>query len=471
MPATPTPAAPADAAKAITDKLDAMKAHLEQLTKDAESARKGMPLPGARRGEDSMSSRGYSYMKLFQFMSGRLPREEARVEVDIHNKLQKLWHDQYGYAKTEANSVLAPVSSQFLPQNSRDEREFADEVRDVVKAGVYGYDPAEVASIARTINKTLSWTDATAAGSLVPPPLYGEFIDVLRNNEVFAQVGASMIGMPPNGRMVYPRQTGASTAYYVGESKQITESEPTTGDVTLTAKKVASLIKVPNELFRYASISVEAFLRNDMARVMALRMDKELLEGVGSSVSPKGLINYAGITSHTASGTPADANSGYPILPEDVYKIIAKVEEQNATFKSWVMRPLMWAYLVNRRADAVTAADGKGPFMFNVWRDIAQDMNVSRLMAGVLAGYPVYKSTQISNTRTRGSGSTNNTYILGGDFSDYVLAISPTMEFAMTQQGDTAFQNDQTWLRAILPHDGAPKREASFVLVDNLLYS
>ncbi len=31
---------------------------------------------------------------------------------------------------------------------------------------------------------------------------------------------------------------------------------------------------------------------------------------------------------------------------------------------AWVMRKAMFAALMNRRADAVTAADGKGPFLF-----------------------------------------------------------------------------------------------------------
>lgn len=461
----PTPA------ESMLSKLDAMRAQLEGIQAGADETRKSLPLPNVRRGESALTSRGYSFMKLFQLISRRLPPEEARVEVDMSNDLHKYWYEGKGYQKAEANSVLAPVGAELFPASSDSDYRFVSEVRDRVRGGVSGADPAEVARIGRAVNKTLSWNDATAMGDLVSPPTYGELIDLLRNNEVFAQAGATMLGLPPNGRLVIPRQTGATTGYYVGESDTITASEPTTGDLILSAKKLATLVKVPNELFRYASVSVEAFLRNDMAKVMALRMDKELLEGVGSATAPKGLINYASITSHTASGSAADANSGYPILPEDVYKMIAKVEEKNATFKAWVMRPLMWAYLVNRRSDAVTAGDGKGQFMFNAWRDLAQDMGVTRTGAGSLAGYPVFKSTQLSNTRTRGSGTTNNTYIIAGDFSDYLIAMSPTVEFAMANQTTEAFTQDQTWLRAILPHDGGPRREASFLLADNLLFS
>ena len=151
--------------------------------------------------------------------------------------------------------------------------------------------------------------------------------------------------------------------------------------------------------------------------------------------------------------------------------MIAKVEEKNANFVSWVGRPLLWAYIANKRADAVTASDGKGMFLFNVLRSMQEDQGLKRTEAGTLQGYPFHKSTQVSNTRTRGSGTTNNSYLLGGDFSDYIIALSGAVEFAATNVGDTPFQQDQTWLRAILAHDGAPRREASFILCDNLLTS
>jgi HK97 family phage major capsid protein len=459
--------------QALANRVSELRAQLGQLQASAEKARaSGVPAsaPHARRGEDPLSSRGYSYTKLFQVLAKQADAHDAKVETDLHNRFLKLYQEHGGWQRTEPGSVLAPLASGFLPGAAGGSRDLADEVRQVVKAGVAGADPHEVAHLKRRfgIEKTLSWQDETALGVFVTPPVMGELIDVLRNNEVLMAAGCRTVGMPPNGRMVWPRQTGASTAYYVGESASITASEPTTGDLTLQAKKVAALVKVPNELFRYSSIAVESFLREDMTKVMALKMDKELLEGVGSSVAPKGLITYSGITSHTSIGTPADGNSGYPLQPEDLLQMISKVEEKNAEFKSWILRPALWAYIANKRADAVTAGDGKGMFLFNLLRDVGTDHNLSRLSGGTLQGYPVVKSTQISNVRTRGSGAVF-TYLLGGDFSDYMLAISPTMEFAATQQGDTAFQQDQTWIRAIMAHDGAPRREASFVWTDALL--
>ena len=465
----PAATAPLADAEGLAKRMD----NLCDLLREAKGAGDGsgrQSLPHVRKGEDPLSSRGYSFLKLFQAMARQIDPANAKVEIDLHNRFKQLYAQNGGYTHAEPNTILAPVSSEFMPQEHKSDRDFADEVRGLVKAGVSGYDPMEVARMKAGIGarKALSWQDEAALGALIPPPMMGELIDILRNNEVLMAAGARSVGMPPNGRMVWPRATGAGTAYYVGESVAITETEPTTGDVTLQARKVATLVKIPKEFFRYSSISIEAFVRDDMMKVMALRMDKELLEGVGSAVAPKGLINYAGITSHTSTGTPASGDAGYPLQPEDLLQMVAKVEEKNAQFKTWVGRPLLWAYIANKRADAITAADGKGQFLFNVLRGMEDGRNVDRMTAGVLQGYPFVKSTQVSNARVRGSGSTFS-YLLGGDFSDYMIAISPTVEFAMATQGDTAFAADQTWLRAILPHDGAPRREASFVLCDQLL--
>lgn len=446
---------------------DRFEKRIEELSKPAGSGAERSAGPWARRGEDPFTSRGFSFMKLFGVMARRFNRDNAKVECELVDKLRKNY-ESLGGQRELTDSVLLPFSSQMICSGWQDEA-LAREVGECVRAGISGYDREEVMRLREQYwgrTKALSWVDSTTGAELVGPPLFGELIDLLRNNEIFLKAGARSLPMPPTGRITYPRQTGAATAYWVGESTTITESQPATGDVVLQAKKLGVLVKIPNELFRFASVSVEQFVREDMARVMALKLDKSLLDAVGSTVEPKGLLNYAGITSHTASTTGANGDT---FTPEDVGKMIGKVESQNAIFRSFVMRPLMYTALSNRRADAVSAADGKGPFLFNVWREMQEQfVDPSRMNVGMLNGYPVFKSTQVSNTRTKGSG-TDLTYILGGDFSDFLVAMSGTLEFQLSREGDTPFTQDQTWFRGILYCDGAPRHEASFIKTDQLL--
>ena len=67
------------------------------------------------------------------------------------------------------------------------------------------------------------------------------------------------------------------------------------------------------------------------------------------------------------------------------------------------------------------------------------------------------------------SGTTSNTYVLGGDFSDFLIAMGGALEFQVSTQGDTPFVADQTWFKGVMYYDGAPRHEASFCLMDNVL--
>ncbi len=457
-----------DAINSITETQAKFQNKLSEIESTSKSARNSSVLnaPQVRKGENSMSSRGYSFVKLFGLLRGELSPENARVEWETAQALQKLYVDRLGYNKAHTNTIMAPFGSDYIAEIPGEEG-FAKDIRDIVTAGITGYDREEVRNIRAKqwgVQKAMSWIDESQGGALVAPPIQGELIELLRNNEVFMSAGARTIAMPPNGRITFPRQTNAGTAYWVGESNAVSDSTPATGDVLLQAKKLGILCKVPNELFRFSSVSVEMFLREDISRVLALRLDKSLLEATGSSNEPKGLINYANISRHTAKVTGANGDT---IQPEDIANMIAKVEEQNAQFKSFLMRPLLYAAIANRRSDAVVANDAKGPFVFNMFRELNTNMDYSRTTPGNLYGNPVYKSTQISGSRTKGSSS-NLSYILGGDFSDYMIALSGAIEFQISTQGDTPFTTDQTWYRGIMYCDGAPRHEASFVICDNL---
>ena len=225
--------------------------------------------------------------------------------------------------------------------------------------------------------------------------MLGELIDLQRNLECFAAAGAQEIALPPNGRIQFPRFTGGSTAYWVGEGTAITESQPTTGNLDLQAKKLGVLVKMNNELLRFASPSAEGLVRFDMARSAALKADLAMLEGTGGT-QIKGLATYTGITTHTASTT---GTNGDTFQPEDVAKMEAKLPDAVDAPTAWVMRKSLFAALLNRRSDAVTAADGKGGFLFRDNRSVGTDRPRE------LYGTPVVRSSQVSGTRTKGSGT------------------------------------------------------------------
>lgn len=258
--------------------------------------------------------------------------------------------------------------------------------------------------------------------------------------------------------MIYPRQTAASNTYWVGENSGITPSNIGTGTVTLQAKKLAVLIQAPNELIRFASPAAEALMRDDMTKSLALGLDFAGLEGQGGDNVPLGITLRTDITTVNSS---SQAVNGDGLVGQDIYRMIAAVEEGNAEFESWIMRPKTLYKYYQLRSSAVGQGDSEGPFLFNLIREAGDGT------PPLLAGYPVVKSTQVSQTQTKG-GSTNLTYVLGGMFSDVLIGMFGAIEFAATTMGDTSFQFDQTWVRGILSADVQIRHGVSFVYMPNL---
>ena len=433
----------------------------------------GKGVPWARTGEDSMGSRGFSFSKMLGLITGAIPKEQAKVEMDIAQRLNQTYVKDAGTLGYQmigvGNRLLAPLGTELM-HDPFVSPSFRHEMKSLVAAGAphSAWDPQERAWIARKMldtstspfmqQKALSWLTETSGGALVPPAEFGELIELLRNKEALVNAGAKTVPLPPQGRIQYPRQTAASLAYWVGENAPISDSTPGTGTVTLSAKKLAVRIIAPNELLRFASPAAEALLRDDMTKTLALTMDLAGLQGTGTDAQPRGVINLQHINSIASSDTHPNGDS---FTGKDIYRFIAAVEESNAEFESFIMRPKSLYKYYQLRADAVGTGDQQGLFLFNAIREAGDGVQA------MLGGKKVITSTQVSQQRSKGSAS-NLTYIVGGMWSDLLIGMFGAIEFAAATQGDTAFANDQTWVRGILSCDIAARHDAAFVWMDNL---
>lgn len=163
--------------------------------------------------------------------------------------------------------------------------------------------PSDV--LKHSMKRDLSVGTSTAGGNLVATDLLsGSFIELLRNKIVVQQLGATMLtGL--QGQVAIPRLTGGATAYWVGEAVAVTASNQTVDQVTLSPKTVGAKTVYSRKLLLQSSISVENLVRNDIAKVLAIEIDRAALYGSGSSSQPTGIKNISGIsTSDFAANTP-----------------------------------------------------------------------------------------------------------------------------------------------------------------------
>lgn len=418
-------------------------------------------------------SAGYSILKAAAYCAGLLPPEQCKEEVDASNRLKALYL-QTGYSPHYGHrAFLVPAGTDYLPTKRSDGSDWAEmkAIKDELRQKMAASLPRQVDhdEVSWLKNKVLGTTSEVAGGSLVAPPALGELIDLQRQFEAFSQAGASNIELPPQGRIQYPKQTSGATAYWVAEATAITESDIGTGELSLEAKKLGVLSRFNNELLRFASPQVEAIARTDMAAQLGLKADRAMFDGTGGT-QIKGLYTYTTQTSwtqgsdkvllHTATTTATDGNT---FEPQDVYQMRHKLPDPvQAMSLTWVFNTTHAQGIMSRRADAVTAADQKGPFVFNITRDPN-----TGLPSGLYGGKLVL-SQNSPNNRVKGNG-TNLVSVLLGYFGDWIIARSGTLELEANPYETNAFAKYQTLIRGVQFIDAGPRHNASFIYCDTLL--
>lgn len=435
--------------------------------------------PAVRKGEDSMSSRPFNMLRLFGALGGQITREQAKVELDLIGGFKKALEDTRNVVQGGgAGSAYLLGDRTFLA----DDVAYHPATRalyESASAVTKSVDPDEMAWVARKVDQILmekghepryqktamSYLTDTIGGTLVPPAEMGELIPLMRNQSALDRAGARSVPLPPQGKWVAPRLTGPTTGYWIGENTSITESNPTTGQAEMMAKKLGVLVRIPNELFKYASASTDAMIRQDVSKTLALGFDYAGLYGT-SGAQPKGLLYYDSaneVNFYTSDGT---APNGDTLQPQDGYKMAAVIEDRNFDLQGWkwIMRPKMWGKIASFRSSsgAVTTADQLGLFVQDLTRKLGDGAPAQ------FCGYPVVRSAQIRNTLTKGSG-TGLTEVWGGVWNEFLMGMYGAVEFASATQGDTTFAADQTMIRGILHCDSTVRYPGAFAVCQNLL--
>ena len=127
----------------------------------------------------------------------------------------------------------------------------------------------------------------------------GDFIDVLRNESSVMQAGATMLrGL--QGNVVIPKKTAAASAGWIAtEGAAASESEFTSGSVTMSPKVIGAFTDATRLLLQQSSLDVENLIRDDLTKSIATAIDLGALAGSGSSGQPTGIANTSGINTTT----------------------------------------------------------------------------------------------------------------------------------------------------------------------------
>jgi HK97 family phage major capsid protein len=249
-------------------------------------------------------TRRYSLLRALRAASNK-DWKDAGLELECNREISK-----------RLNRIPKAATSFFVPLDVM-MREMPPARRDMTVAGVSGSN-----YLAATENRP------------------ADFIELLRNTSVSLRMGVTRLsGL--QGPVTIPKMTAGNTAYWLAdENTQITESQPTIAQLSLSPKNVAALTELSHQLLQQSSPDAENLVLTSIARDIGLAVDVGILRGAGNSGQPTGIITTGSIGGFT----------GTSLASTGVLDAIADVAAANALEPGcgFVTTPAVAGLLMNR---------------------------------------------------------------------------------------------------------------------------
>ncbi len=294
------------------------------------------------------------------------------------------------------------------------------------------------------VNKVMGSAVGTAGGFLIPPEYSNAVIELLRDKAVIRQMGPTVFQMNSD-TLSFNRQTGSTVAYWVEEGDEKTESDITLGQETLVLKEVAGITRVNNNLLADSSPAVDTLIKTDLVKVLTLAEDLAFIQGTGGP-QPLGIYNDPLIPTTTLG-----AGDGATPSFDDLWDAQLAIEVANGNFNGWLIHPRTKNTLRKLK-------DGNGNYIYTTG-----DLNKGEHDA--LLGIPVFKSNQIPITLTFGAGPADQSYIILGDWTEFVIGEKAGEGFMLDVSPHRYFEFDQTAIRLVRRMDCLARQPDSFYIV------
>ena len=244
-------------------------------------------------------------------------------------------------------------------------------------------------------------TNSAGGYTVATDVLASSFIELLRNRMMVRAAGATMLA-DLQGNVAIPSQSAGATAYWVAENGAPTESQQTLGQVSLTPKTVGAYTDYSRRLLMQSSIDVEAFVRSDLATVLALAIDLAALHGTGASNQPTGIAATSGI------GSVAGGTNGLAPAWSHIVGLETEVAIDNADIGRL-------SYMTNAKVRGKLKQTAKVASTDSVmiWGDSDTPLN----------GYPAFVTNQVSSTLDKGTSTGVCSAIFFGNWADLLIGM------------------------------------------------
>lgn len=284
--------------------------------------------------------------------------------------------------------------------------------------------------------KAMAAGDFVAGGALVPDEMLAELIFNIEEHGVFQQ-NARRIPMGAS-TITIPKRTGGLTIYYPDENVDITPSDPTTGDVMLTARLYATLTKWPNELIEDMAIDWGAWIAEEIVDAHATARDTNGFTGTGLSTQARvnGVLNQGDVVTHIlgnsigASATDTGKDTFGELVYADLVYMQGLIPTKARRNAKWYMHRHILAII---KAIVTTAGD-----------PVVVDVNTPLGSVSKLAGDPV---VEVDVLPSASDDAVTTDFMFYGDLR-LAYGYGERRILKILNSLEAGFAADQTWVRS-----------------------
>lgn len=197
------------------------------------------------------------------------------------------------------------------------------------------------------VRNALQIGELSEGGYTIPDEFERTLVEALQEENIMR--GIVRVITTSTGDRKIPLVTTKGTANWVEEEAAIPESDDAFGQITLSAHKVATMIRVSEEFLHDAVFDLAAYITNEFARRVGAAEEEAILTGDGSH-KPTGLLHATngaelGVTAAGAAAITADElldlqhslKAGYRrkasfIMNDATIKLLRKLKDGNGQF-------------------------------------------------------------------------------------------------------------------------------------------
>lgn len=271
-----------------------------------------------------------------------------------------------------------------------------------------------------------------SGGAFVPTTLLPPVIELLRNRMILELCGKRTLG-GLTGNIIIPRQEAPATAYSVSEIGLLPASQQILGQISLNPKRVGAYETYSKQFVMQSTPDAEAFIRDDLFKIIALLWDFYGIAGSGVNSQPLGIFNTPGINAITFGATPTYAK---------IVDMVTAIEAANVTGDlCYITTPTVKGALKKvavALSGATTVAAGKDSA---IW--------IGKGMDGEVNGLPAYQSNQVPNNQVACGDFQQLIHAMWGGLDvivdPYSKAANAEIVITMNTWGDYALRHPQAF--------------------------